>query len=59
MDTFDETGTRMNASIKGQCFCLAKYFQIEDLALSAFFEEDRAMVACEGEATLTLRRESK
>ena len=45
--------------MQNDCLAIARIFQVEDLANSAFFEEDRAIIACEGEATLTLRKESR
>ena len=45
--------------MQNDCLAIARICEIEELANSAIFDEDRAMVACEGEATLTLRKESR
>lgn len=52
-------GELLYIGMKRQCQCVARFFQIEELANSAIFEEDRIIVALEGEATLTLRKESR
>ena len=54
-----QVGDRLGSRMQNDCLALAKLFEIEELANSAIFQEDRALIACEGEATLTLRRESR